>query len=308
MIDARNIYRKVTRKIYDFSPEQMKNIAAIVWLYRGQQKRFIDLVTNYLGSICEEIKEIPPVLTFFENNLEDLQGRFNSLLAVVSKHEEIESEKKQSLKDAFMELSEAKSAYIIDKEKLIKSLRLFNDKYSEALPKENNTQHVMRKAFEPYAEAIRGLIKQVDLLYKLAVRVADLGAELIIDDELAAIYDRRTVAKIKKQLDEERKVALEQMKKSVYFYRQVVWLQARFPKAELADVLGLVKLVDIKKIETADWSLTPGRYVGVAPQVDDEDYDFEQTMHDIHTELADLNKEAINLAAKIQENFEGLGI
>ena len=35
MLDARNIYRKVSRAIYDFSPEQQKNIAAIVWLYRG---------------------------------------------------------------------------------------------------------------------------------------------------------------------------------------------------------------------------------------------------------------------------------
>ena len=36
MLDARNIYRKVSRAIFDFSPEQQKNIAAIVWLYRGQ--------------------------------------------------------------------------------------------------------------------------------------------------------------------------------------------------------------------------------------------------------------------------------
>ena len=36
MIDARNVYRKVTRKIYDFTPEQQKNLSAIVWLYRGQ--------------------------------------------------------------------------------------------------------------------------------------------------------------------------------------------------------------------------------------------------------------------------------
>ena len=35
MIDARNIYRKVTRKIYDFTPEQQQNLTAIVWLYRG---------------------------------------------------------------------------------------------------------------------------------------------------------------------------------------------------------------------------------------------------------------------------------
>ena len=69
---------------------------------------------------------------------------------------------------------------------------------------------------------------------------------------------------------------------------------------------GLVKLVDRKGIEAADWSLTPGRYVGVAPPEEDEDFDFEQTLRDIHTELADLNKEAAELAAKIQENFEEL--
>ena len=54
------------------------------------------------------------------------------------------------------------------------------------------------------------------------------------------------------------------------------------------------------EIEAADWSLTPGRYVGVAPPEEDEDFDFEQTLRDIHTELADLNKEAAELAAKIQ--------
>ena len=36
MLDVRNIHRKVSRAVFDFSPEQQKNIAAIVWLYRGQ--------------------------------------------------------------------------------------------------------------------------------------------------------------------------------------------------------------------------------------------------------------------------------
>jgi type I restriction enzyme M protein len=44
MLDARTVYRKVTRKIYDFSPEQMQNLAAIVWLYRGQRDRYLGLV------------------------------------------------------------------------------------------------------------------------------------------------------------------------------------------------------------------------------------------------------------------------
>jgi type I restriction enzyme M protein len=40
MIDARNVYRKVTRKIYDFSPEQRKNLTSIIWLYHGQERAF----------------------------------------------------------------------------------------------------------------------------------------------------------------------------------------------------------------------------------------------------------------------------
>ncbi len=54
MIDARNIYRKVTRKIYDFSPEQEQNLLAIVWLYRGQTDRYLDLVSSYCRRTLEE--------------------------------------------------------------------------------------------------------------------------------------------------------------------------------------------------------------------------------------------------------------
>jgi len=35
MLDARGVYRKVTRKIFDFSPEQLQNLLSIVWLYRN---------------------------------------------------------------------------------------------------------------------------------------------------------------------------------------------------------------------------------------------------------------------------------
>ena len=71
---------------------------------------------------------------------------------------------------------------------------------------------------------------------------------------------------------------------------------------------GLCKIVSRADIEAADWSLTPGRFVGVAPAEVDADFDFEQTLRDIHLELADLNRESVNLALKIQANFEELGI
>ena len=54
MIDARNVYRKVTRKIMDFSPEQLQNLSAIVWLYRGQEQRFVALVQSYVDNVLRE--------------------------------------------------------------------------------------------------------------------------------------------------------------------------------------------------------------------------------------------------------------
>ena len=307
MLDARNVYRKVTRKIYDFSPEQMQNLAAIVWLYRGQQKRFLGLVKNYLARVCAESAAIPGVLTPFEATLADLRARFDVLAKVTAKQADLDAGKKRALADAVTELREATTLYAADAKKLLAGLTTFGQKYAKALPDKNDAQHSARKAFDPHAEEIRGLVKQVDLLYKLAARVADLGAELATDDAISAAYDRRATTRLVKQIDVERKAAVDQLKLAAYFHRQVAWLQDRFPKAELEAVLGLVKLVDRKDIKAADWSLTPGRYVGVAPPEEDADFDFEQILHDIHTELADLNKEAVELSAKIQTNFQALG-
>jgi type I restriction enzyme M protein len=326
MLDARNVYRKVTRKIYDFSPEQMHNLTAIVWLYRDQKPRFLGLVKDYLARVCTESVAIPAALETFEATLKDLSGRFDGLVTSAKTDREAAvppKEKKpisilggsaasptglSALVDAMSELTEARTLYDADAKKLLKGLAVYGQKFTKAVPDKNDGQHAARKAFEPNAEAIRGLVKQVDLLYKLTARAADLCAEVAADDTITTDYDRRVAGRLIKNLDEERKAAVAQLKHAVYFHRQVTWLQDRFPKAELQDVPGLVKLVDRKEIEAADWSLTPGRYVGVAPQEVDEDFDFEQTLSDIHTELADLNKEAVGLAAKIQENFEELGI
>jgi type I restriction enzyme M protein len=307
MLDARNVFRKVTRKINDFSPEQAKNLAAIVWLYRGQQDRFLALVRDYLGRVCAESEAVRATLTPFEAALADLRGRFNALARAVAKHAGLDAEKKEALADAVTELREAARFYEADAKALLANLRAFRQKFAKALPGKNTAQHAACDAFDPIAEAIRGLVKQVDLLYKLSARVADFGTELAVGEALSATYDRRGAGRLVKQLDEARRTAIEQLKLAAYVHRQVVWLQERFPDAELRDVPGLVKLVTRTEIEAADWSLAPGRYVGVAPPEEDEDFDFEQTIRDIHTELADLNKEAAELAAKIQANIEELG-
>ena len=93
-----------------------------------------------------------------------------------------------------------------------------------------------------------------------------------------------------RDLDAAHKSAVDQFKQTGYFERQASWLLSRFPDARFAPVAGLCRVVSRKEIEAAGWSLTPGRYVGVAPAEVDGEFDFEQTLRDIHVELADLNQ------------------
>jgi type I restriction enzyme M protein len=312
MLDARNIYRKVTRKICDFSPEQMQNLSAIIWLYRGQRDRFLNLGRQYLGSVCDEGREIAKIEAF-EKTLAELREQFVALSKSIETDKSTDDETKKVFADAVAEFIEAERPYESDRDKLFTHLDKFLDRYGKKLPKNNDDQHAARKAFDPIADEIKGLMKQIDLLYKLTARVADLAAEFPLpvgegNGDGNKLSEIRAARRLLKQLDEERKAAVEQLKQAAYFHRQLVWLQDRFPNAELQAVPGLVKLVDRKEIEEADWSLTPGRYVGVTPPEPDDDFDFEQAIRDIHTELVDLNKEATELAGKVQANFEELGV
>ncbi len=322
MLDARNIYRKVTRKIYDFSPEQQANLTAIVWLYRGQRERFLGLVQDYCTRLATESAAITPALTTFETQLTasraPLVAAFTETAIALNT---FKTEKQQAFAAALTEWAEAANAYVTDRAVLTAALvgwaRICahadtkprgQTKNLSAHPtqKTNEAQHAMRQTFDPLADSALGLIKQIDLLYKLAARAAQLANELSTDKSAAEFFDRRATSKLIKQLDEDRKTAVEQLKAATYIHRQIAWLQDRFPNAEMQDVPGLCKVVSRAEIEAADWSLTPGRYVGVAPAEVDENFDFEQTLRDIHVELADLNREAVELAAKIQENFEEL--
>lgn len=78
ILDARNIYRKVTRKIYDFNPEHLQNLTAIVWLYRGQTDKFLGLVKEYLEAIGRECALIPDKLAQFETLRNAVRAKFTA--------------------------------------------------------------------------------------------------------------------------------------------------------------------------------------------------------------------------------------
>ena len=298
MLDARQIFRKVSRSVYDFSPEQQKNIAAIVWLYRGQQGRFLKLVESYLAeAVALGAKAQKPLEAYVEalGKLADQMEPFAKL-----------KRKDDPLAGPWDELDRAQATLTADIEAFGKEAAEQGRAWNKAA-RDNAGLNAARKALHPLADRCRDLTKQIDLAVKLAGRVVDIAVkELAARD--ADAWNNAEVNKARKALDEARAAAVEALRQARYFVKQADWLQERFPDAVLRDVEGLVRRVDRATIKVHDWSLTPGRYVGVAPEETDEDFDFEEALRAIHIDLKGLNEEAAELAARIARNFEELGI
>ena len=301
MLDARGIYRKVSRAICDFSPEQQQNVAAIVWLYRGQTDRFLKLVESYLARAVAEGKATAAPLATFEESLGELIDQATPFAT--------EDREPDPLAETWNELQKVRDETSADTGALageIAKRATEWDRQGNGAERDNATLRSARKRMHETAERCRSLTKQIDLATKLVGRAVDVA-----NKELSAggsdCWPRTEINRLRKAMENARRDAVEQLRGTRYFVRQADWLQDRFPDAELRDVEGLVKLVHRHEIETHDWSLTPGRYVGVAPEEEHEDFDFEEALRAIQVELAGLNDEAAELAAKIARNFEELG-
>ena len=93
------------------------------------------------------------------------------------------------------------------------------------------------------------------------------------------------------------KTALEalhtEVKESEVWFSHIQWLQERFPKAQYEDVTGLCKLATRAEVAEQDWSLNPGRYVGVVIEEDGKtEEEFISGLLEMNGELTRLNLEA----------------
>jgi type I restriction enzyme M protein len=293
MLDARSVHRKVTRKIFDFSPEQLADLTSIVWLYRGQSERFVALVEQHLdNTVLEADLALKPTEDF--------------TAALEEAREAIASFFKGKDFDAFVEFDKAVAVSREDASTFMKAVSQTKKTWA-ASKRDNEALKASAGTISELAERSHDLARQLDHVSKFFARLVDTaeGELNARDDEKWSVRDMRTAVRL---LDERRVIATGQLHLIRYFTRHARWLQDRFPDGKLRDVEGLVKTVSFKELEANDWSLTPGRYVGVVPQEEDEDFDFEETMREIHGELADLNAEAAVLAATIAKTFETLVI
>ena len=80
-IDARNYYTVVDRTLNEWSEWQLKNLNAIVWLYRGETKKYTALLEEYRNTLGKSLT--------FKESLEHLQEELKDL----RKREKLELEK-----------------------------------------------------------------------------------------------------------------------------------------------------------------------------------------------------------------------
>ena len=306
MLDARQVYRKLNRKIYDFSPEQLADLTAVVWLYRGQHERFEALVAEHIDHAVlaahegwlDETAEPPcEPMDDFVRAWQDLAARvrpFVEALPQDAPHAAMVNEPYTSDIDPLGPIEALRQATV--------DLQASANRHDGSL---GDSQAFLHDVLEGYAGQCHTVERQLDMATRALGRSIDV-AETQLAAKDAAAWPTREIARARKALEAARGEAVARLKRVRHFHRHATWLIERFPEGRYRDVTGLCKSVTLAEIEAANWSLTPGRYVGVAAVVEDEDFDFIDAIAEIRDELETLNHAALELAIRIHNNLESL--
>ncbi len=277
-IDARNIFTQIDRAHREFSAAQVQNITVISHLRKGHSERYVGLIDQYfdqgVAKLIETEPKVKPIAEELLTVLDSAEGKA-AVGDFLKQWKEI-----ATLNAHFQHYRE-------------------NNKSLKDTAKKNAGQIGLRGKFDPFFEKLHQDLKVLDK----AVRSFEKSAASATNGNGARTSDRQLKG-VKGKLAE----LHAEMKSAEEFFKHIAWLQERFPKAEYEDVTGLCKLATLDEVKEQDYSLNPGRYVGIALEEEDPDFNFDESIRDLHAELKRLNEEATSLAARIASNLEVLGL
>ncbi len=323
MIDARNVYHVVSARSHVFTDEQLANLNAIVWLYRGEREKFLALVARYQRQVDDWLAAIPARIEADTAAVQALAVPLQAFasqatLAELNADQAEDAQISQAQLDAFKaELAAAQAdTHVADS---IAALLTACTQSRAAIAQVDLSDHAAQVALQATLDALGPQLKATGKLlearHKQWLKLLDTAekqlrarASKAFDGKAARDAKRALLAADSKKNEAPtvRDAVLDALKQAAYFIHQVHWLHSRFPQALFEDVAGLCKAVSVEDIAANDYSLTPGRYVGVAAAAEDDDDDFAETLRGIHAELAELNDKAVELAGRIASNFEEL--
>lgn len=280
-IDARNYYTVVDRTLNEWTEWQLKNLNAIVWLYRGKKEKYFSLIDHY-----------EHMLHVYVSNAQE-RGLLDSISYLLDNTAWPASQKQKAQEFASLgnniseDLSHLYWEDLIKKPEnvtLLKTLRSNIDK------------------FEPLALAS---LRYNDFHEFILHKRYDDEYEVPDCNWTASKAQKKSVlsAMIKNECSGTRQI-LNSMTDALECY---FWLIEKFGDGAYADIPGLCKIADIAEIESKGFSLTPGAYVGVPP-TEDDGVDFHERMTEIHQELCALQEESNRLMETISKNWEEMGL
>jgi type I restriction enzyme M protein len=286
-IDARNIFTQVDRAHRELSDEQIQNIAVIPRLHKGRRQEFVELVDGYLHKGMSQLHEAA----------EHLPSLSERLLAVLAEEAAADAQANQAARDAIAALQAQWAQLAALQQAQADHERARGQKHS--VEARNSRQHTLRAQFTPFFSGLHAAVKALDK----AIREMDKRkAEAAKADGKRATANRQT-----KGVKAAVQALHDELKAAELYYQHVSWLQERFPKAAYDDVTGLCKLASREEIAEQDWSLNPGRYVGVVIEEDGKAADeFAAQMLEVKDLLAELNDEANSLSKLVTANLDKL--
>jgi type I restriction enzyme M protein len=278
-IDARNVFTQIDRAHRELNDAQTQNLAMIPRLHKGRRGEFVALVDGY-----------------FRSGLAKLQASHAKLPALAERLRAVLGE------DA-AEAPEATAAGLSAVDQLLAQwvelgpLAAAQQAYfqahgaAEAVDARNDAQHKLRATYAPFFEHLHASLKALDK----AIRDGDKRKA-----EAAKAAGKRGGGNRQSKAVKEALQALhDEVKQAESDFGHIEWLQQRFPKAAYEDVTGLCKLATQAEIEEQDWSLNPGRYVGVV--IEEDGKTEEEFLADLESSADDLT--ALNTAARELESL-----
>lgn len=344
-IDARNVFTTIDRAHREFSDEQIQNLALISRLNRGNRDQFVELVHNYFEQSFTELEPLKNSLQnnhdLFKKFIDEFnqwyshcESRLRDEVISIGNSESLSKVAEKSViysvgdgyqpssldLDFKSQLNELKTINISDELKSIDDLTNFYIEYKKKLNLTridftNLKQRELKEQFRNVTETLTHTYKSFDkLLHKIETLYQYADKELKekndkIWKEITNLKELRTaLAELHDRLNPNYLRDSNFLEKSfVYFLKNIEWLQERFPDAKYEDVTGLCKLASIEEIKEQDYSLNPGRYVGVVIEEDGKtEEEFMGELKNLQAELNSLNENTLTLEKIIKTNINKL--
>ena len=273
-IDARNIFTQIDRAHREFSAEQIKNIGIISRLHKGRRAEFIALVDEYfaqgMAQLAENAALVPGISAQLLAALDDAEGQ-NAVTALTHQWA------------GWNTLQAAYETYRA------------GQAGGTSIESQNEAQRGLAAQFAPFFAILR---EELKALHKIVRSV---------EKQARAENGRKPAPKNLKTLKDALESLETETKQAESFFGHIAWLQERFPNAGYEDVTGLCKLAGLDDLKEQDYSLNPGRYVGVVIEEDGKtEEEFIEEMLAIQVELDGLNKGAQGLGDVISHNLKQL--